>query len=164
MLNTTTNTDLRQTLDHFRRTVDQVFGNFGEPALARTDARNVENTFSPAIESAWTDQVLHLRAIIPGVVQNDVRVTLNSNQLVIEGERRRPEGWERNSWTQLAYGKFQCSVTLPNGLDLEKLKCRLHDGVLDIDIPVSEARRPRQIQVQVGEAEDQQRTINGTTH
>jgi len=133
--------------------------------MGRPDSQNVENTFSPAIESAWTDQVLHLRAIVPGVQQNELKVTLNSNQLVLEGERRRPQGWEQNAWTQLAYGKFRTSVTLPNGLDFENLNCRLHDGVLDIDIPVSEARRPRQIQVQVGTAnDDQQRTISAPTH
>ena len=161
--------DFRQTLDHFRRTVDQMFGSvYGEQnAAPREGTREAERVFSPAIESAWTDHVLYLRAIVPGVSQNDLKVSLNSNQLILEGERRRPEGWESNSWTQLAYGKFQTSVTLPNGLDYDKLNCRLHDGVLDISIPVSEARRPRQIQVQVGSGEDDgQKTISasGTTH
>ncbi len=145
--------ELRHTLDHFRRTVDQMFdtawtnpGN--QPGQS---AASGEWTFSPVLESAWNDQTLYLRAILPGVLQSDLKVTLNSNQLVIEGERKRPEGWADNSWTQLSYGKFRTSVTLPNGLDVEQLSCRLHEGVLDIQIPVSEARKPRQIQIQVGE-------------
>jgi HSP20 family molecular chaperone IbpA len=36
-------------------------------------------------------------------------------------------------------------------LDLEKVNCQLHDGVLDISIPVAEKMRPRQIQIQAGE-------------
>ena len=156
MLNTTLSNDFRQTFENFRRTVDQMFGNVADPA---TDRGTAGATFSPVIESAWTENVLHLRAIVPGVAQNDLKVSLNNNQLILEGERRRPEAWERNSWTQLTYGKFQAAITLPNGLDLEKVSCRLHDGVLDIDIPVSEARRPRQIQVEVGTAEEQ-KTIN----
>jgi HSP20 family molecular chaperone IbpA len=40
---------------------------------------------------------------------------------------------------------------LAAGLDLDKLNCRLHDGVLDIYIPVSEKMKPRQIQIQKGE-------------
>jgi len=162
MLNTTMSNDFRQNFENFRRTVDQMFGTFADQG---TDRGPAQSSFSPVIESAWTDHILHLRAIVPGVAQNDLKVSLNNNQLILEGERRRPEAWDRNSWTQLTYGKFQTAVTLPNGLDLEKVSCRLHDGVLDIDIPVSEARRPRQIEVQVG-TPDEQKTINaaGTTH
>jgi HSP20 family protein len=155
MLNTMFTNDVRQTLDHFRRSVDQLFDNMYATPARQTEGRDW--TFSPVLESAWNDNALHLRAIVPGVVQNDVKVTLNHNQLVIEGERKRPEGWDRDSWTQLAYGKFSTAVTLPSGLDVEKLNCRLHDGVLDIRIPVTEARRPRQIQIETGEA---QKAIN----
>jgi len=155
MLNTMLANDIRQTLDHFRRSVDQLFepgyGNTGRAALQE----NREWSFSPTLESAWTDQALHLRAIVPGVAQNDLKVTLNNNQLVIEGERKAPENWNRDTWTQLAYGKFYTAVTLPTGLDVDKLQCRLKEGILDIDIPVSEARRPRQVQIQVGEGQSQ---------
>src|SRR4051794_21006230 len=139
MLNTTMSNDFRQTFENFRRTVDQMLGNLADQ---ETDRRPAQASFSPVIESAWTDHVLHLRAIVPGLSENEIKVSLNNNQLILEGERRRPEGWDRNSWTQLSYGKFQAAITLPNGLDLEKVSCRLHDGVLDIDIPVSAARRP----------------------
>jgi HSP20 family protein len=155
MLNTMLANDIRQTLDHFRRSVDQLFdtgyGNTGRTALPD----NREWSFSPTLESAWTDHALHLRAIVPGVSQNDLKVTLNNNQLVIEGERKVPENWNRDTWTQLAYGKFYTAVTLPTGLDVEKLNCRLREGILEIEIPVTEARKPRQVQIQVGEGQNQ---------
>lgn len=151
--------ELRHTLDHFRRTVDQMFDQSWNQPAAQTGA--AEWTFSPVLESAWNDQNLYLRAILPGVLQSDLKVTLNSNQLVIEGERKRPEGWAENAFTQLSYGKFRTSVTLPDGLDVEQLQCRLHDGLLDIRIPMSEARKPRQIQIQTGE---EAKTISAATH
>lgn len=151
MLNTMFTNDIRQTLDHFRRSVDQLFDNvYGHEGQRPALGENREWTFSPVLESAWTDNHLHLRAIVPGVSQRDVKVSLNNNQLIIEGERKMPENWNREAWTQLAYGKFYTAVTLPTGLDVEKLNCRLNDGVLDIQVPVSEARKPRQIQVNVG--------------
>jgi HSP20 family protein len=70
---------------------------------------------------------------------------------VLEGERKAPEGWARNAFTHMSYGRFYTAVTLPSGLDLDKLHCLLHDGVLDIRIPVAEASKPRQIQIQTGE-------------
>lgn len=155
MMSSIVSGDVRQTLDHFRRSVDQLFENFygypletGRPAQI---GQGSQWTFSPAVETAWGDTHLRLRAVIPGVQQNDLKVSVQNNQLVLEGERKAPQGFDKNSLTQLSYGKFYSTVTLPAGLDLDKLMCRLHEGVLDIEIPVSEKMKPRQIQIQTGE-------------
>jgi len=156
MLNTLLGNDVRQTLDHFRRTVDQMFDNFygyqGQPAaMAGSGERSW--TFSPVLESAWSDNFLQLRAIIPGVSEKDVRASVQNNQLVIEGERKAPEGFDGNAYTQLAYGKFYTAVTLPAGLDVDRVTCRLQNGILDVQIPVAEASKPRTIQIHTGAAQ-----------
>ena len=120
--------DVRQTLDHFRRSVDQFFENFygfpAETGRAISSARDRQWMFSSARwRSAWGDSALHLRAIVPGITQENLKVTVQNNQLVIEGERKAPDGFNKNSLTQLAYGKFYTAVTLPAGLDVEKLNC-----------------------------------------
>jgi len=146
--------DVRQTLEQFRRTVDQMFENFyGYPLEANRSAvgTGIQQKFAAPIETAWTDTTLRLRAILPGVTQNDLKVSVQNNQLVIEGERKTPEGFDKNGFTQLAYGKIYATVSLPPGLDLDKMNCRLHDGVLDIQVPVAEQMKPRQIQIQTGE-------------
>ena len=75
---------------------------------------------------------------------------MQNNQLVIEGERKVPEGFTKNAYTQLAYGKFYTAVTLPTGLDVDHVRCELRNGILDIQIPIAEASKPRQIQIQTG--------------
>ena len=109
-------------------------------------------TFSPVVETAWGDSALHLRAIVPGIPQQDLKVSVQNNQLILEGERKQPETFKNHAYTQLTYGKFYAAVMLPNGLNVDKLTCRLQDGVLDIQIPVSEQMKPRQIQIQSGES------------
>jgi HSP20 family protein len=162
MLNTLFANDVRQTVDQFRRSVDQMFENFygyeaQQQPNASTGNRERAWTFSPMLESAWHENHLGLRAILPGVAQNDVQVTVQNNQLVIEGERRMPEsfrsGTAKNTFTQLAYGKFYTALTLPTGLDVEHVNCVLRDGILDIQIPILEASRPKQIRIQAGSAE-----------
>jgi HSP20 family protein len=146
--------DARQTLDHFRRSVDQLFENFYglPPESGRSVLQGTGQwTFSPVIETAWSDSSLHLRAIVPGVPQNDLKVSVQNNQLVLEGERKQPETFKNNANTQLTYGRFYAALTLPSGLNVDRLTCRLQDGVLDIQIPVSEQMKPRQIQIQSGE-------------
>jgi HSP20 family protein len=155
MMTSVLGSDVRQTLDQFRRSVDQLFENFygfpSETGRLIATGTGSQWLFSPAVETAWGDTTLNLRAILPGVASNDVKVTVQNNQLVIEGERRALEGSGKNGYTQLAYGRFRTDVTLPPGLDLDKVNCNLHDGILDVQIPVAEKMRPRQIQVQAGE-------------
>lgn len=159
MLSTLYSNDVRQTLDHFRRSVDQMFENFyGQPQQAPTGQSAERNwSFSPLLESGWNDNYLTLRAILPGVAENDVRVTVQNNQLILEGERKAPEGFEKGAFTQLAYGKFFASVTLPQGLDVDHVYCRLTNGILQIQVPVLEVSKPKQIPIQTGE---QRKTIN----
>jgi HSP20 family protein len=158
MLNTLFANDVRQTLDQFRRSVDQMFENFYGSQGASSDASAQSHdrnwSFSPVLESAWTDNLLNIRAILPGVSDGDVNVTVQNNQLLIEGERKLPESFGNNkSWTQLPYGRFYTAVTLPNGLDVDHVNCHLRNGILDIQIPIAEASRPRQIRIQTGESQ-----------
>jgi HSP20 family protein len=153
MLSTLFTNDVRQTLDQFRRSVDQMFDNFyGQASPSGSNATRERTwTFSPVVESGWNDHFLNLRAILPGVAENDVQVSVQNNQLVIEGERKVPEGFDKNSFTQLAYGKFYSALTLPTGLDVDHVSCRLYNGILEIQVPIAEASKPKQIQIQTGE-------------
>lgn len=153
-MNTLFANDVRQTLDHFRRSVDQMFDNFyGQTQPAASIASGERTwTFSPVLESGWNDNFLSLRAVLPGVTEKDVNVSIHNNQLVIEGERKAPEGFGKNAFTQLSYGPFYAAVTLPTGLDADHVRCHLHSGVLDIQIPILEASKPKQIPIQTGEA------------
>ena len=152
MLSTLFTNDVRQTLDQFRRSVDQMFENFYGQALPTGSTASGERTwtFTPVVETGWNDHYLHLRAILPGVAEKDVRVSVQNNQLVIEGERKAPEGFDKNSFTQLAYGKFYTALTLPTGLDVDHVNCRLWNGILEIQVPITEASKPKQIQIQTG--------------
>jgi HSP20 family protein len=153
MLSTVLTNDVRQTLDQFRRSVDQMFDNFYGQAMPASSTANGERTwtFSPLVETGWTDQYLTLRAILPGVAEKDVHVSVQNNQLVIEGERKAPEGFDKSAFTQLAYGKFYSALTLPTGLDVDHVSCRLNNGILEIQVPITEASKPKQIQIQTGE-------------
>jgi len=153
MLSTLFTNDVRQTLDQFRRSVDQMFDNYyaQSPSSGSNSTRERTSTFSPVLESSWNDQFLNLRAILPGVAEKDMHVSVQNNQLVIEGERNVPEGFDQNAFTQLAYGKFYAALMLPTGLDVDHVNCRLHNGILEIQIPILEASKPRQIQIQTGE-------------
>jgi HSP20 family protein len=156
MFDTTFARDVQQTLDHFRRSVDQLFGSslpssaYGSGSNATGNQPQTERVFSPVVESGWNENEMQFRAVLPGVSEKNVHVSVRSNQLVIEGERSMPETWTKGAYTQLGYGKFYAAITLPQGLNLERVSCKLHDGVLDVSIPIAEQMKPRQIPINVG--------------
>jgi HSP20 family protein len=133
----------------FRHAVDQVFDSFSNH---RPTGNEREWTFTPAVETGWTDDYLNLRVVLPGVKQEHLKVTTQGTQLVIQGERKAPEdfGKEGAVYNQLAYGKFERTLDLPNGLDVDKLQAHLHDGLLDVRIPVAQAVKPKQIKITSG--------------
>ncbi|HEY1216457.1 MAG TPA: Hsp20/alpha crystallin family protein [Bryobacteraceae bacterium] len=157
MFDTTLSRDMRQTLDHVRRTVDQLFDNFygsgSRAGLSNGTQNGNEYAFTPVIESGWNENELMLRAIVPGVTQDSLKVTAQSNQVILEGERKAPETWTSGAYPQVAYGKFYASIPLPQNLNVDQVKCQLHDGVLDIHIPVAEEMKPRQIPIEAAKSQ-----------
>lgn len=141
-------------MEQFRRTFDRFFqSQFGPISRWYPSEGTSEWTFTPAVETGWTDTHLNLRVVVPGVGQEDFSLTVQGNQLQIRGERRAPEnfGSEGYTYRSIPYGKFERAVDLPNGLELDKLEARLHDGVLDIHIPLAAEVKPRKVPILVGE-------------
>ena len=153
MLSTLVNNDVRQTLDQFRRSVDQMFENFYGQAQPNPAGASAETgwTFRPVVESGWSDNFLNLRAILPGVSEKDVNVSVQNNQLIVQGERKAPQGFAKDAFTQLAYGKFHVALPLPSGLDVDHVRCHLRHGILDIQLPILETSKPKQIQIETGD-------------
>ncbi len=138
-------------MNEFRRNFDQLFETYTNPAR-RVSTDRTEWTFSPAVETGWTDDFLNLRVVLPGVAEKDLKLTVQGNELHIQGERKAPKdfGKEGLVYNQITYGKFERVLELPAGLDVDKLQASLHDGVLDIRIPVAAAQKPKQIPISVG--------------
>src|SRR5258708_7841655 len=90
-----------------RRSFDQLFENFftATPRRAASSQGNADWSFSPPVETGWTADHLSLRVVVPGVTEKDVKVTVQGNQLYIQGERKPPEnfGKEGYVWNQIPY-------------------------------------------------------------
>jgi HSP20 family protein len=107
-----------------------------------------------------------LKADLPGMKQEDVAIEWGDGTLTISGERkaeyeRKDKGFFR---LERSFGKFSRSLTLPDGIDPDKIDASFHDGVLDVRIPKPDQRKPRRIEVAWhANGGDQQATIEGTS-
>jgi HSP20 family protein len=92
---------------------------------------------------AETDDAVEVSAELPGLDEDDVRVTLDNGILTVEGEKKteREEKKRGVFFSERSYGRFQRSVALPAGIDESKVKASFKKGVLRVTIPKAESAR-----------------------
>jgi HSP20 family protein len=113
----------------------------------------------PAMDLVESKEHFVLRADLPGLTEDDVKIELEDGTLTISGERKaehesNEEGFYR---VERAFGQFSRSLTLPKGVDPEAVSAHFDRGVLEVRIPKPEERKPRRIEIGAGG----QKTIEG---
>ena len=90
-----------------------------------------------------------VRAELPGLRQEDVKITLQDDQLVIRGEKRREEEKKGSNYlrTELVYGTFERAFTLPHAVSGDKIEATYRDGILCITLPKTEEAKRKQIEI-----------------
>ena len=97
------------------------------------------------------DGDLMLRAELPGVKLEDVDITVHDRVLTISGERKLEEETERGGYyvRERRHGSFRRSMTLPEGVEEDRIRARFQDGVLEVTIEGAAAvREPKRIQIE----------------
>jgi HSP20 family protein len=112
----------------------------------------------PAMDLVESDEHFVLRADLPGMSEDDVKIELEDGTLTVSGERKfeheaRKAGYYR---VERAFGSFSRSLTLPKGVDADAVTAGFDRGVLEVRIPKPEERKPRRIEIGAG-----QKTIEG---
>lgn len=105
----------------------------------------------PPIEVEYKDGNFVVSAELPGLRDEDVSVAITDDSIVISGERQEQHEETRGGMrrSELRYGQFYRAIPLPDGADPERAQAEFRNGVLQIKVPVSEARsNVRQIPVQ----------------
>jgi HSP20 family protein len=100
------------------------------------------------------DGALVIRMDLPDVNPDEVEVTVQDNNLLINGTRRFPFDSEKVRFVRRGtfYGDFTQRVALGKGLDVEKIQARYEGGVLELMIPYAEEVKPRKIEIAKGGA------------
>ena len=143
------------------RELDDLFGRFlghvGGPAPYRPEAEPV--AWWPAVESYSKDGHLHVRVALPGVDPKDVEVTVSDEYLVIRGERKGKTEEKNRYVREFAYGSFERTFTLPEGIDPGKVQAKFANGMLDLTMPAPVAVVPKKIEIQIEDGAGQAKAI-----
>jgi HSP20 family protein len=110
--------------------------------------------FVPALDVVEHEDSYVLRADLPGLGEADIDLSLEENVLTLSGKRETKSEERRDGYVRVerASGAFRRSLTLPEGVDGDAIAATFDKGVLEVTIPKPEQRRPRKLQITVGEA------------
>jgi len=113
---------------------------------------NAKFEWTPSADISETDQEYVIRASLPAVKKEDVKVTVDTGMITIKGERKQQKDDKSEKYHRVEsfYGTFERSFSLPENINSETIRCESKDGVLTVHIPKMEPQKakPKQINVQ----------------
>jgi HSP20 family protein len=117
--------------------------------LAPAWSRFESAAFAPSFEVKETKDAFSFTADMPGVAEKDLQVQLVENRLNVSGKRESEKSEQGDTFymTERTYGSFSRSFTLPSGIDADKVKAELKNGVLSITVPKRPEAQPKKINV-----------------
>ena len=135
-------------LTTLHRDMDRVFGRqWGENAPSQTD-----RAWAPPSEIATSEDGWRVRVALPGIDPDKVQIYLHGNTLRISGEH--PAATDMNSesyHTELAYGPFERTLTLPSNVNGDQVTAAYRYGMLELTLPLAESAKPRRIEIGSGQ-------------
>lgn len=128
---------------------------FGRAPVRKSGGKEEAMTvaeWAPLVDITEDEKEYLIKAELPEVKKDDVKVSVQDGILTISGERK-SEKEEKNKKfhrVEWAYGSFSRSFTLPEDADADKVAGDFKDGVLKVHVPKSEKAKPKKIEVKVG--------------
>ncbi len=139
-----------QDLERFSSQLSELFGS---GANNRNDRRttNTLASWAPLVDIHEDDKEYLIKAELPEVEKDQVKVTVENGVLTLSGERKL-EQEERNAKhhrIERFYGSFARSFVVPDNADGSRITADFKNGVLRVHLPKSEEAKPKQIEIHV---------------
>ncbi len=127
---------------------------FGRPSVAsngdQKEAISVA-AWSPLVDISEDDKEYVVKAEIPEMKKEDIKINVKDDMLTVSGERKyeKEEKDTKYHRVERAYGSFMRSFTLPDDADASKVSAEYKDGVLNVHLPKSEKAKPKTTEVKI---------------
>jgi len=106
--------------------------------------------WGPNVDIVENADGFEIHAELPGVKQDEVKITLHDNVLTLSGEKKQEITEDKDNVLRIerSYGRFERSFSLPTTVKSDAVHAVYEDGVLKITLPKAEAAKARQIQIE----------------
>ena len=116
--------------------------------------------FVPPADVTVSENDMVLTLDLPGLTADQLEIQALNGELIVRGERMRPELPEGSRWafTERTFGRFERRIRLPNGIDADAITASMDNGVLSLIVPKPETMKPRTIAIGTGSEQRQLET------
>ncbi len=137
-------------LESLRRDMNRMFDEFFRGDVL-ADETFFGRDWSPAVDVVENNDSYILKAELPGMNKDDVKITLENNILTIRGEKKNEmEKKEQNVHrVERSYGMFERSFTIPGSIKANEIDAQYNNGILTLTLPKAEEAKPKLIDVKV---------------
>jgi HSP20 family protein len=120
----------------FSNLIDRFFND----SLARSGGSAY--SFVPRVDILEEEKSFEIHVAVPGMIKEDFKIDLNDNILTISGERKNSREKKENNFhsTEIQYGTFSRSFTLPENVDANGISAKYVNGILELSIPKDEKK------------------------
>ena len=111
----------------------------------------VASEWSPLVDVEESDKEFTIKAELPEVKKEDVKIELENGSIRISGERKIEKEEAGRRWHRLerSYGAFERAFTLPEGTQRTEIKAEFKDGLLKVHRPKGESSKPKSLEIPV---------------
>lgn len=132
-------------------TLENEMGRLFQDLASRAPEGETPALWSPRVDIEEGRESYVVKAELPGIRLEDIKITIADNQLVVRGEKRREV--EKNDTTyhrvERVYGAFERVFTLTKAVAADKIEALYRDGVLEVRVPKAEEAKAREIQIKI---------------
>ena len=107
--------------------------------------------WTPLADITEDEREYLIKAELPEMKKEDVKVTVENGVLTISGERKFETEEKKRKYHRVerGYGTFMRSFTLPDDADFNRVNAQFKNGLLTVHVPKSEHAKPKEIEVKV---------------
>ena len=140
-------------LNSLQSEMNRLFNTFFDTPTTGSGNGGAVRRWVPSMDLVETEDHFVLKADLPGLDAGDVSIEVEDNVLTVSGERRTEHEEQKEGFYRMerSFGQFRRSLTLPDGVDAEKIAATFDKGVLEVRIPKPEERKPRRVAIHVGD-------------
>src|SRR3954447_12537566 len=133
-----------------------------DPFALKTSQLTRPAALVPALDVATSDDHVILTMDVPGFKSEELSIEVEDRYLTVRGERKRPHAADGTSYVHIErpFGAFERRITVPAGVDADRITASLDDGVLSLIVPKPQRLKPKAIAIDGG---TQQRRLETTS-
>lgn len=106
--------------------------------------------FIPSVEVIEKEETILVKAEIPGLDPEDIEVSVENNNLILRGEKKREQKDEKENYVHMecSYGMFNRVIPLRSNVDKDKVTASYKNGVLSVSLPKTQESRSKKISIE----------------